>query len=234
MTCLERNVLPLSREGLFTKTGAWSSPLKTCFSNLVVMRTISLGSHYLVSRKQLRNVLQFVMLGREMFPGLVKIFMEAYKSATYPFGYLLPDFKSTPSNLWCLINILRKIPPYWEKISGVGSHGIEPFDLMPEHKLRRSTELLERELPTKNKENEGKNRKNQTKNRIYPVLLCGVRICCGGNHIYGCYCSGHSLPQNFFDFFLMTYLVIWLWWSWEIVLKKTLIETGNEYLRLDA
>lgn len=55
-------------------------------------RTISLNTHYFFLFKNSRDELQIQTLGRQIFPGQVKFFMDAYKKATAEkYGYLLVD-----------------------------------------------------------------------------------------------------------------------------------------------
>lgn len=55
-------------------------------------RTISLNTHYFFLFKNGRDELQIQTLGRQIFPGQVKFFMDAYKKATAEkYGYLLVD-----------------------------------------------------------------------------------------------------------------------------------------------
>ena len=58
------------------------------------MRTISLNSHYLVLFKNQRDVGQFTILARQIYPSSWKFAEEAYRDATErPFGYLFVDLK---------------------------------------------------------------------------------------------------------------------------------------------
>jgi hypothetical protein len=55
-------------------------------------RTISLNTHYFFLFKSSRDELQIQTLGRQIFPGRVKFFMDAYKKATAEkYRYLLVD-----------------------------------------------------------------------------------------------------------------------------------------------
>lgn len=55
-------------------------------------RTISLNCHYFVLYKNQRDELQIQTLGRQMFPGRLNYFMDAYRKATTRrYGYLLVD-----------------------------------------------------------------------------------------------------------------------------------------------
>jgi hypothetical protein len=55
-------------------------------------RTISLNTHYFFLFKNSRDELQIQTLGRQIFPGQVKYFMDAYKKATKEkYGYLCID-----------------------------------------------------------------------------------------------------------------------------------------------
>ena len=71
-------------------------------------RSISLNTHYLVLYKNVRDKSQIVYLGRQMFPGQTKYFIESYNDATSkPFGYLLIDYKpETPDFLRLRTDIL--------------------------------------------------------------------------------------------------------------------------------
>jgi len=57
-------------------------------------RTISLNAHYMVLFKNPRDVGQFAMLAKQMYPSCSQFAVEAYKDATgCPYGYLLVDLK---------------------------------------------------------------------------------------------------------------------------------------------
>jgi len=57
-------------------------------------RTISLNAHYLVLFKNPRDVGQFSILARQMYPSSWNFAEEAYRDATErPFGYLFVDLK---------------------------------------------------------------------------------------------------------------------------------------------
>ena len=64
-------------------------------------RTISLNAHYLVLFKNPRDLHQVNHLAKQMYPGNVKFFLDAFKDATTePYGYLFVDLKqSTPDEL---------------------------------------------------------------------------------------------------------------------------------------
>lgn len=64
-------------------------------------RTISLNTNYLVLFKNPRDKYQIALMGRQMFPGNTKYFLEAFNDATSPsYGYLLLDYKAkTPDHL---------------------------------------------------------------------------------------------------------------------------------------
>lgn len=64
-------------------------------------RTISLNTNYLVLFKNPRDKYQITLLGRQMFPGNTKYFLEAFNDATSSaYGYLLIDYKAeTPDHL---------------------------------------------------------------------------------------------------------------------------------------
>ena len=57
-------------------------------------RTISLNAHYMVLFKNPRDVGQFAVLAKQMYPSGSQFAVEAYKDATgCPYGYLLVDLK---------------------------------------------------------------------------------------------------------------------------------------------
>lgn len=64
-------------------------------------RTISLNTNYLVLFKNPRDKYQITLIGRQMFPGNSKFFLEAFNDATSTtYGYLLIDYKAkTPDYL---------------------------------------------------------------------------------------------------------------------------------------
>lgn len=56
------------------------------------MRTVSLNCHYFILMASKRDSLQIQTLGRQIFPGKTKYFMDSYQKATSkPYGYLLVD-----------------------------------------------------------------------------------------------------------------------------------------------
>ncbi len=58
-------------------------------------RTITLNTHYIILYKNPRDAMQIMLLGRQIFPGNTKYFMECYQDATnHPFGCILIDFKA--------------------------------------------------------------------------------------------------------------------------------------------
>lgn len=58
-------------------------------------RTISLNTNYLILFKNPRDANQVAVLGRQMYPGNTKYFMECYQDAVKsPFGYLMIDYKA--------------------------------------------------------------------------------------------------------------------------------------------
>lgn len=71
-------------------------------------RTISLNTNYLILFNNPRDKYQISVLGRQMFPGNTKYFLEAFNDATSaPYGYLLIDYKSkTPDYLRLRTNLL--------------------------------------------------------------------------------------------------------------------------------
>lgn len=78
-------------------------------------RTISLNTNYLVLFNNPRDKYQISLLGRQMFPGNSKYFLEAFNDAmASPFGYLLIDYKSkTPDHLRLRSNILSDCPVFY-------------------------------------------------------------------------------------------------------------------------
>ena len=55
-------------------------------------RTVSLNAHYFVLMNNKRDTNQILTLGRQIFPGQSKFFLDSYKKAvSSPFGYLLVD-----------------------------------------------------------------------------------------------------------------------------------------------
>ncbi len=77
--------------------------------------TINRNSQYLVLFKNPRDAAQITCLGKQIYPGNIRLLLDAYKSATErPYGYLLLDFKqSTPDELRLRTNIL---PREWPEI----------------------------------------------------------------------------------------------------------------------
>lgn len=71
-------------------------------------RTISLNTNYLVLFNNPRDKYQISLLGKQMFPGNSKYFLEAFNDATAPpYGYLLIDYKAkTPDYLRLRTNLL--------------------------------------------------------------------------------------------------------------------------------
>lgn len=66
------------------------------FSRGKFTRTLNLNSHYIVLFNNPRDKLQINTIARQMFPGKVNFFMEAYDDATSkPHGYLLIDLKQS-------------------------------------------------------------------------------------------------------------------------------------------
>lgn len=78
------------------------------FSSEFVYATISLNTNYLTLFNNPRDKYQISVLGRQMFPGNTKYFLEAFNDATStPYGYLLIDYKSkTPDYLRLRTNLL--------------------------------------------------------------------------------------------------------------------------------
>ena len=66
------------------------------FSRGKFTRTLNLNSHYLILFNNPRDKLQINTIARQMFPGKVNFFMEAYEDASSkPHGYLLIDLKQS-------------------------------------------------------------------------------------------------------------------------------------------
>lgn len=66
-------------------------------------RTISLNTHYFFLFKNNRDELQIQTLGRQIFPGQIKYFMDAYKKATAEkYRYLLVDLSPHSDSLYKL------------------------------------------------------------------------------------------------------------------------------------
>lgn len=56
------------------------------------LRTARINAHYIILMKSPADKLQIANFAKQMYPGMTKYFMEAYKNATErPFGYLLVD-----------------------------------------------------------------------------------------------------------------------------------------------
>jgi len=56
------------------------------------MRTASLNCHYYILFRSYRDVLQIQTLGKQIFPGQLKYFMDVYnKATTQKYSYLLID-----------------------------------------------------------------------------------------------------------------------------------------------
>lgn len=75
-------------------------------------RTISLNTNYMVIFKNSRDNYQISLLARQMYPGNVQYFLQAFKDATSrPYGYLLIDFKAmTPDCFRLRTDILSDTP----------------------------------------------------------------------------------------------------------------------------
>lgn len=75
-------------------------------------RTISLNANYLIIFKNPRDKQQIGVLGRQMYPGEAKFFIEAYQDATkLPYGYLLIDYKAkTPERFRLRTDLLSSNP----------------------------------------------------------------------------------------------------------------------------
>ena len=69
------------------------------FSKGKFTRTLNLNSHYLILFNNPRDKLQINTLARQMFPGKVNFFMEAYDDAcSKAHGYLFVDLKQSTEN----------------------------------------------------------------------------------------------------------------------------------------
>lgn len=67
------------------------------------MRTVGLNTQYLVVFKSPRDKSQIAFLGRQMYPGRGKDFVEVFEDATQvPFGYLLIDLRPETPEEWRL------------------------------------------------------------------------------------------------------------------------------------
>ena len=77
-------------------------------SIVMLSRTISLNSHYLVIFRNPRDSLGISTLARQMFPGRTDYLMESFCNATSrPYGYLVIDcHQLTPENMGLRTNIL--------------------------------------------------------------------------------------------------------------------------------
>lgn len=75
-------------------------------------RTISLNTNYLILFKNPRDNNQINVLGKQMYPGNTKYFMECYQDATnQPFGYLMIDYKAkTPEHFRLRTGLLSNQP----------------------------------------------------------------------------------------------------------------------------
>lgn len=80
------------------------------------MRTVNLNTHYYFLLKNPRDKLQCMALGRQIYPGQQKYFMESYSDATSrPYGYLCIDLKTdTPDEVRMRTNLFEK-----ESIKGI-------------------------------------------------------------------------------------------------------------------
>lgn len=82
--------------------------LQNVFNKGKSMRSASLNCHYFILFRTYRDVLQIQTLGKQMFPGQIKYFMDAYYKATQSrFGYLVADLNPHSNKLYQLrTNIL--------------------------------------------------------------------------------------------------------------------------------
>ena len=77
--------------------------LQNLFHKGKAMRTASLNCHYFVLFRNYRDQLQVQTLGRQIFPGQLKYFMDAYLKATsIPYGYLCIDLNPLASKKYQL------------------------------------------------------------------------------------------------------------------------------------
>ncbi|ROJ73033.1 hypothetical protein DPX16_1217 [Anabarilius grahami] len=69
--------------------------VQNLFAQGKTSRTISLNTNFMILFKDPRDAHQVAVLGRQMYPGNAKYFMECYQDATSrPFGYLMIDYKA--------------------------------------------------------------------------------------------------------------------------------------------
>ena len=75
-------------------------------------RTISLNTNYLILFKNPRDNNQVGVLGRQMYPGNTKFFMECFQNAvSKPFGHLMIDYKAkTPEDFRLRTDLLSNSP----------------------------------------------------------------------------------------------------------------------------
>ena len=80
-------------------------------------RTISLNTNYLILFKNPRDNNQVGVLGRQMYPGDTKFFMECFQNAVKePFGYLMIDYKAkTPEDFRLRTDLLSNRPVVYIK-----------------------------------------------------------------------------------------------------------------------
>lgn len=68
--------------------------MQNLFNKNKHVRTISLNAHYMILFKNPRDIGQFAVLAKQMYPSGSQFAVEAYKDATgCPYGYLLLDLK---------------------------------------------------------------------------------------------------------------------------------------------
>lgn len=81
------------------------------------MRTLSLNAGYLCVFKNPRDSSQISHLGKQMYPGDLKYFQEAYKDAAAPpYGYLFCDLRQeTPEAMRLRTNIFDPCPTVYVK-----------------------------------------------------------------------------------------------------------------------
>jgi hypothetical protein len=84
-------------------------------------RTIGLNTNYLIIFKNPRDKQQIGVLGRQMFPGNTKFFIEAYQDATErPYSYLLIDYKpQTPERFRLRTDLLSDYPAVYVQKGGL-------------------------------------------------------------------------------------------------------------------
>lgn len=133
MNNLDNNVLSLFTRGCHHLNRSCILTLQNIFFQNPVVRTISLNAHYIVVFKCPRDVLQLEALGRQMYPGKSKSFLEAYKYATQrDYGYLFLDLRSlTPENLRIRTTVCGETEDKHQRILVVSDRGMDTYVLVP-------------------------------------------------------------------------------------------------------